>query len=441
MAEDKFSKALKAWHASPYDFDKFRHPKEVSGSGQGAAAYGRGLYVAESPEVSGPGRSQYMQEFSRHPSVGGYSAIFEDGKKVKHPGFEVLEDTSHPEWPANVARALLDSEDWPYRDRQSIIDGLDYVKKMAYDTPSAVANELNSQGALSGGYTTEDAQVFQKYLMDHGDNFKVNTIEGSSGPYSYEVAVHLKPETMLDWDETMDNHHPEAYNKIARMYDEKVGLPRKAQGQDYFGPSSGAILYRELTRLLGSDFATSEALHEAGIHGLRYLDGVSRRKWDDYIDKVAAAKPYDRIEVDKLKVIDGKTLKRPEVLKELNETIYPDNDTGFIRRPSSVEDLIRHITDYHLGFRTLDPKTAGKYIDWLNWIAENQHNLTVDTTKTRVTPKMPEKPTDLTYNYVIFHPDFVEAVSQYNIKGEKTKDFGPGVHLKSVEHDPFEGEK
>ncbi|CAB4211978.1 hypothetical protein UFOVP1414_74, partial [uncultured Caudovirales phage] len=32
------------------------------------------------------------------------------------------------------------------------------------------------------------------------------------------------------------------------------------------------------------------------------------------------------------------------------------------------------------------------------------------------------------------------ALSQYNINGEKTKDFGPGVHLKSVEHDPFKDE-
>lgn len=45
-----------------------------------------------------------------------------------------------------------------------------------------------------------------------------------------------------------------------------------------------------------------------------------------------------------------------------------------------------------------------------------------------------------TYNYVVFHPDLLETLEQYNIKGEKTKDYGPGVHLKAVEHDPFEGE-
>lgn len=61
------------------------------------------------------------------------------------------------------------------------------------------------------------------------------------------------------------------------------------------------------------------------------------------------------------------------------------------------------------------------------WVEKNAHRLKM------VYPKP-------TYNYVIFHPDFVEAMAQYNIKGEKLRDIGPGVHLKAVDNDPFKGE-
>ena len=55
------SSGIRAWHASPYDFDKFDISKV--GTGQGAATYGHGIYAAESPKVSGPGGS-YDLEFT-----------------------------------------------------------------------------------------------------------------------------------------------------------------------------------------------------------------------------------------------------------------------------------------------------------------------------------------------------------------------------------------
>ena len=42
--------AIKAYHGSPYDFDKFDLSK--IGTGEGAQAYGHGLYFAEEPAVA-----------------------------------------------------------------------------------------------------------------------------------------------------------------------------------------------------------------------------------------------------------------------------------------------------------------------------------------------------------------------------------------------------
>ena len=40
---------IEAYHGSPYDFDKFK--TEAIGTGEGAQAYGQGLYFAESEDV------------------------------------------------------------------------------------------------------------------------------------------------------------------------------------------------------------------------------------------------------------------------------------------------------------------------------------------------------------------------------------------------------
>ena len=42
---------MTAWHGSPHKFDKFSLDK--IGTGEGAQAYGHGLYLAESPKVAG----------------------------------------------------------------------------------------------------------------------------------------------------------------------------------------------------------------------------------------------------------------------------------------------------------------------------------------------------------------------------------------------------
>src|SRR3954469_8152524 len=48
--------AIRAYHGSPHDFDRFDSSK--IGTGEGAQAYGHGLYFAENPETAGVYRDQ-----------------------------------------------------------------------------------------------------------------------------------------------------------------------------------------------------------------------------------------------------------------------------------------------------------------------------------------------------------------------------------------------
>jgi len=55
------SLGMNVWHGSPHKFDKFDASK--IGTGEGAQAYGHGLYLAESPEVA----SQYRKQLAGWP--------------------------------------------------------------------------------------------------------------------------------------------------------------------------------------------------------------------------------------------------------------------------------------------------------------------------------------------------------------------------------------
>lgn len=46
------SGAIRAWHGSPHDFDKFEWSPRTRGTGEGHQAFGSGLYFAENPEVA-----------------------------------------------------------------------------------------------------------------------------------------------------------------------------------------------------------------------------------------------------------------------------------------------------------------------------------------------------------------------------------------------------
>jgi hypothetical protein len=50
---------IRAYHASPYKFDKFRWDPGVAGTGEGFQTYGHGLYFTENPEVADAYRTQF----------------------------------------------------------------------------------------------------------------------------------------------------------------------------------------------------------------------------------------------------------------------------------------------------------------------------------------------------------------------------------------------
>ena len=162
--------------------------------------------------------------------------------------------------------------------------------------------------------------------------------------------------------------------------------------------------------------AASEALHKAGIHGIKYLDGNSRtsRFQLNYNGKEIGEYVND--------------LKKSEIEEPDFEALYYINKVFLGSTRAGGVNLLKTIAkrDLDLGVwkATRKIEAVERALDLLN---NDRRKFSIS------------RP-DATYNYVIFHPDFVQAVAQYDISGKKVKDFGASVHLKSVDHDPFKGE-
>lgn len=228
---------IKAYHGSPHDFDKFDLSK--IGSGEGAQAYGHGLYFAEQPEVA------KSYKFAGQPTY--------FGRNAHSFATDALE---------RAKAAGLTGE--PARKH-----ALEYLDSMAVDqrlkgmNPRAISDAANNFDALVGG----------------------------KGGKIYEVALHATPEQFLDWDKPLSGQGEAVRTALEPVASRlERDLPwRRAEPpgvEDIIRGRKGA--------------EASTALNEAGIPGIRYLDQGSRgapQRWlarhprggiDDFPDEASA---------------------------------------------------------------------------------------------------------------------------------------------------------
>jgi hypothetical protein len=86
---------------------------------------------------------------------------------------------------------------------------------------------------------------------------------------TYEVELQTSPGEFLDWDAPIGDR---ADSRLAPFRSDRFDLSPQ-RGTDI---ESGATAYHRIADSLGSEEAAARALLEAGIPGLKYLDGMSR---------------------------------------------------------------------------------------------------------------------------------------------------------------------
>lgn len=217
-----------AYHGTPHNVDKFSTDK--IGTGEGAQAYGYGLYFADSKEVA----EWYRDTLKPY----GHDNFIIDGK-------------------AYDRNDLTTAEVYAIRD----------ILKDGYEQ----ALETNEKWVKS----KTNPKDIDLATLDAIKRLKGLSIKENKGNL-YRVELKPKEEEYLLWDKPLDEqslHVKEALQKELDMY-------RKSEGAKgaYVNNSSGEKLYKEFIYTYGSDKKASERLNELGIKGIKYEDGNSRSR-------------------------------------------------------------------------------------------------------------------------------------------------------------------
>jgi hypothetical protein len=279
--------AIKAYHGSPYKFDKFDISK--IGTGEGAQAYGHGLYFAESPGVA-----ESYKASTKMPEIEINGNIFkrDQSGSFRDNSGKLLNDKDKAVY--NAAYALSGSK--------------------ANQPIDILAEEAESFLQSRRSVTQKDIEKVKKAilegkikLLDNGSIYETNLRWPDA---AREAADPLSPHHFLDYDKPLSeqsDYVKEALSglRLTSITPERIAELRaagrkgeadflEAQMQYYSLPeesATGEHLYRRLGQIkqdakqpieslrTGSDRPAplaSEALSQIGIPGIRYKDAGSR---------------------------------------------------------------------------------------------------------------------------------------------------------------------
>jgi hypothetical protein len=244
---------ITAYHGSPHDFEQFDTSK--IGTGEGAQAYGHGLYFAESEPVAEGYRNR----------LSGY-----------HPGSVKIGGEEHPHWSRReVANAFAKLG----YDPETSVFAAHLINEHQGDLDSAVNSLLDFKPVEEGkfGETEKINDNLLKALMEAEPvNYK---------GHMYEVHIDAHPDHFLDWDKPLSEQSDHVQNAVKQSLEyakKKAATPEQRfswssvfKRPDEFLDYTGSSIQNLLGRNLGLQDA-SDALAKHGIKGIRYLDAGSR---------------------------------------------------------------------------------------------------------------------------------------------------------------------
>jgi len=223
---------VNGWHGGPHDFNEFSSGK--IGSGEGHTAFGWGLYFGSTREV---GEHYRNQEAGKRITIDGRSM-----KGLKGREFVTYSRSFTPE----ESRALQF-----LRDSGTLDNTLERLRRRGSKFYTAEEQAI-----------ANDMAATLNRLRDEG---RLQTVDGKL----YEVQLAPADDEYLDWKEPISE-------QSAKVQEALASLGIVDDGGKY--ALTGADVYNQLKRKLGSKKEASLALLEAGIRGNRYPDAISRTR-------------------------------------------------------------------------------------------------------------------------------------------------------------------
>ena len=214
---------ITAYHGSPHDFDQFSLDKV--GTGEGAQVYGHGLYFAENEGVA----QSYRDALGPKPYI--------------HNG---LADGAWDDPTFRAATAIHANK------------GEDGALAVLRGNAQSPRNDATINAILDGSY--------KKHEMPTGS--------------MYQVGINADPEHFLDWDKPLSQQAPnvqQAVANVANLRGESGGyiwdsLVKQKNAEGAFGEH----IADPNPAIKTGPKAATEALREAGVPGIKYLDAGSR---------------------------------------------------------------------------------------------------------------------------------------------------------------------
>jgi hypothetical protein len=233
------------WHGSPHKFDKFDASK--IGTGEGAQAYGHGVYLAQAKEVADEyaGKlSKAVIDFKNKAPSDDFERAVHDriNKSIESMSYQGRYDAAKQAW-GRLANPMVHD-----------LDGIPGLLKPLEG--EARANRLGLRDAAR--------RLGEPSVGDSGSLYKVDLPD-----------EHIAK--MLDWDKPLSQQAGaqsaldalQAAPELPRGFG---GAIKSARSRSYF---DGNDLYQELVKVMPNAEA-AQVMKRAGIPGIRYLDGGSR---------------------------------------------------------------------------------------------------------------------------------------------------------------------
>lgn len=229
---------IRAYHGSPHDFDRFSLDK--IGTGEGAQAYGHGLYFAESEDVARSYRDALQNSAL---SLGGN--VVADNPRL-----------------ARLAKAYPSVDSAMQGARNRLLSAEERLRSATDDLDRMLAEadvrEVRAELA--------DLEPYQGQWFDHVPTGRM-----------YEVGINAHPDTFLDWDAPL-SEQPEIVQRALPDLAHPEWLQRRNNAERLAdGTLTGPGVYHAPLSLdQRSAVRATQAWRDAGINGIRYLDGNSR---------------------------------------------------------------------------------------------------------------------------------------------------------------------
>jgi hypothetical protein len=288
---------IEAYHGSPHKFEKFS--MENIGTGEGAQAYGHGLYFADSEDVARGYRDDLNSLYSKPHTL--------DGEEI-------------PEWvvaevDAGRAGKLRADFEGRIEDANQRLADPNAVQPWIIEQQKATAEKtLRQIDRLESGAAAEPPGALYRVHLDVDPDTLLDwdkplreqseaiqeavksslvsrTLDEMGDDEFYSVMQNIDPNGFWSPEDQMDELG-EVLSKddlIANLREYSPDMLAEVEGYlaaDFDPAMSGASLYRQATAQRGggsvmsnkAQAEVSRKLHEAGIPGIRYADGMSRGK-------------------------------------------------------------------------------------------------------------------------------------------------------------------